>query len=522
MPLRQKVYKSITDLMSGRIQPSFISLIDAAINLTKAFRTLHTSGLCYRDINFGNAFFDPSTGRVLVCDNDNVGTSNAAYAGVLGTPDFMAPEIVRGKSMPNTKTDLHSLAILLFYLLHVGHPLVGRRVLAIRCWDSAARTRIFGEKPQFIFDPNRRDNEAVSFKEDATGETGGQAMIYWRIYPSKIKNTFIQAFTVGLGNPDARVTELEWLNALVDLRNRILKCACGTPNFLDAVSRDAVSADPLRLRNLLRDYCTSEKCRREISVTVQCARNGLLAQLQEVDQQTPLEAYLNRLTNILHEDYGVDQLLARSIIETWVKLFGNHQRFLGILCENNLSLNQIEDADTQNKIGECYHDSVQEQQDYTEAIKWYRKAADQNYANAQYNLGACYANGTGVAKDDAEAVKWYRKAAEQHYAPAQNNLGACYANGTGVTKNEAEAVKWHRKAADQNNAFAQYNLGVCYANGIGVAKDEVEAVKWYRKAADQNHGTAQYKLAFCYENGIGVAKDNAEAAKWCRRAAQRN
>ena len=242
MPLRENRYKSITDLMAGRIQPSFLALIDAAINLTKAFRTLHTSGLCYRDISFGNAFFDPATGQVLVCDNDNVGATNVAYAGVLGTPDFMAPEIVRGKSMPSTKTDLHSLAVLLFYLLHVGHPLVGRRVLSIRCWDSAARTRIFGEHPRFIFDSGRNDNEAVSLKEDTTGETGGQALVYWNLYPSRIKDTFTKAFTQGLADPDARVTELEWLNALADLRNRILKCACGTPNFLDDVGGDAVSA----------------------------------------------------------------------------------------------------------------------------------------------------------------------------------------------------------------------------------------------------------------------------------------
>ena len=34
-------------------------------------------------------------------------------------------------------------------------------------------------------------------------------------------------------------------------------------------------------------------------------------------------------------------------------------------------------------------------------------------ADAQYNLGVCYDNGQGVAKDEVEAVKWYRKAAEQ-------------------------------------------------------------------------------------------------------------
>ncbi len=42
---------------------------------------------------------------------------------------------------------------------------------------------------------------------------------------------------------------------------------------------------------------------------------------------------------------------------------------------------------------------------------------------AQYNLGVMYANGQGVPKDEKQAVVWYRKAAEQGYADAQHNLG---------------------------------------------------------------------------------------------------
>ena len=38
-------------------------------------------------------------------------------------------------------------------------------------------------------------------------------------------------------------------------------------------------------------------------------------------------------------------------------------------------------------------------QDYAEAIKWYRKAAEQGYASAQYNLGIMYDDGEGVPQD---------------------------------------------------------------------------------------------------------------------------
>ena len=52
------------------------------------------------------------------------------------------------------------------------------------------------------------------------------------------------------------------------------------------------------------------------------------------------------------------------------------------------------------------------------------------YADAQSNLGIMYDNGNGVPENDAEAVKWYRKAADQGNAKAQYNLGVMYAMAT--------------------------------------------------------------------------------------------
>src|SRR6266542_2885621 len=124
-----------------------------------------------------------------------------------------------------------------------------------------------------------------------------------------------------------------------------------------------------------------------------------------------------------------------------------------------------------------------------------RAGADKGDAKAQYELGCALFSGTlGVAKDKAEAVKWFRKAAEQNVADAQFSLGACYANGQGVTEDDAEAVKWFRKAAEQNLADAQYNLGVCYDSGEGVAKDQVEAYKWWLLAAGQGNDDAKHNM----------------------------
>ena len=72
MPLRPKNYKGIVDMMKRRAEPTFYALCRAAYNLTNGYQKLHSMGYSYRDISFGNVFFDPDTGDVLICDNDNV------------------------------------------------------------------------------------------------------------------------------------------------------------------------------------------------------------------------------------------------------------------------------------------------------------------------------------------------------------------------------------------------------------------------------------------------------------------
>ena len=181
------------------------------------------------------------------------------------------------------------------------------------------------------------------------------------------------------------------------------------------------------------------------------------------------------------------------------------------------------DAQSQYELGQAFvFGDLGVAMDEVEAVKWFRKAAEQNYAEAQDNLGSCYTFGDGVATDYVEAAKWYRKSAEQNLAKAQFNLGLCYENGRGVATDYVEAVNWYRKSAEQNFAASQSNLGGCYDKGQGVKKDEVEAVKWYRKAAKQNYAMAEFNLAACYATGRGVAKDDVEAMKWCRKAAEQN
>ena len=55
---------------------------------------------------------------------------------------------------------------------------------------------------------------------------------------------------------------------------------------------------------------------------------------------------------------------------------------------------------------------------------------------AQYRLGLKYRLGYGVPEDYAEAAKWCRKAAEQGYARAQWMLGGIYVDGEGIPEDD--------------------------------------------------------------------------------------
>jgi TPR repeat protein len=102
-----------------------------------------------------------------------------------------------------------------------------------------------------------------------------------------------------------------------------------------------------------------------------------------------------------------------------------------------------------------------------------------------------YDTGAGMAQNQTEAVRWYRAAAQQGLAIAQLNLGVDYSTGQGVLKNDAEAIKWFRLAANQGEPQAQFNLGLMYAKGQGVAQNFVEAYRWAKLAADQGHDVAR-------------------------------
>ena len=103
------------------------------------------------------------------------------------------------------------------------------------------------------------------------------------------------------------------------------------------------------------------------------------------------------------------------------------------------------DATSQVALGiQSYRDS-----NYTEALRWFRAAAEQGDSVGQYMLGEMYYNANGVSQDYKEALRWFRAAAEQGQMLAQHKLGVMYYNGQGVPQDYKEALRWYREPAER-------------------------------------------------------------------------
>lgn len=230
MELRPSEYKDFSRFLLAKEHfANTEAVINAALNIVSAFRALHDKGYSYQDLNDGNFFVNPRTGKVLVCDNDNV----APYGenlGIAGKCRYMAPEVVTGESLPSVHTDRFSLAVVLFLLLFLNHPLEGKKTMS-PCLTDAHELRFYGTDPIFIYDPADDSNRPVR-------GVHMNVLKFWSVYPEFIHETFCEAFRresmIGQ-DKQHRVTEKTWQEAFMRLRDSLVRCpSCREETMIDA------------------------------------------------------------------------------------------------------------------------------------------------------------------------------------------------------------------------------------------------------------------------------------------------
>ena len=172
------------------------------------------------------------------------------------------------------------------------------------------------------------------------------------------------------------------------------------------------------------------------------------------------------------------------------------------------------------KIACCYEQGLGVEKNPEEARKYFLKAADKkvkpamekvsdissdnidtaDIPNDMSDLDLCrraddYFFGRSPYRQDyKEAVRYYYKAALNNYTTALVDLGNCYFHGHGVPQDHYKAVQWYKKAATKGYIYGLYNLAWAYEHGQGISKDLAAAKKYYNLAAQQGHPQAKEKL----------------------------
>ena len=117
-------------IISQEERGNFLNYLRISLKLAQAVRRMHAAGLAHSDLSYNNVLIDPHGGNACIIDIDGLVVPNIYPPDVLGTPDFIAPEVLSDntrKTLPSVQTDRHALAVLIYmYLLH-RHPLRGGR-----------------------------------------------------------------------------------------------------------------------------------------------------------------------------------------------------------------------------------------------------------------------------------------------------------------------------------------------------------------------------------------------------------
>ena len=216
---------------------SWATHLRVCLLISRAVRRMHMAGLAHSDLSYKNVLVDPAGGNACIIDIDGLVVPGKFAPDVVGTPDFIAPEVVAtaclGKHDPNRKlpsvlTDQHALAVLIYLYLLYRHPLRGGKV---HDQDSTRDEELsMGERALFVEDPNDASNRIKLAQARPSDLPWADTTLRpYTLTGPYLAPLFLKAFTEGLKNPMARPSATEWETALirtVDLLQPCLNKSC--------------------------------------------------------------------------------------------------------------------------------------------------------------------------------------------------------------------------------------------------------------------------------------------------------
>lgn len=198
---------------------NWLDRVAVALKICKIVGHLHQIGMVITDIAPRNFLASLPAHRLVMLDCDGIMPPGTNAPHVLGTPEYQAPEIVMGE-WPNQQSDLHSLAVLIYRLLFLQHPLLGPQVHSP---DPVQDDNLaLGEKALFIEHPLDYSNRPASMT------------IQSKDFGDQFFKVVLGSFVDGLNTPQKRPSAEQWHTALSKLSAELRPCT--NPNCVGKYS----------------------------------------------------------------------------------------------------------------------------------------------------------------------------------------------------------------------------------------------------------------------------------------------
>lgn len=215
----------------------WLNYFQVSVNIARGVKRLHSAGLAHSDLSYRNVLIDPQTGSANIIDIDGLVVPGLFSPEVIGTADFIAPEVLAtkhlAKSDPNRKlpsrlTDLHALAVLIYMYLLYRHPLRGGNYFG-QVDEVEEENLMMGSKALFVEHPT--DNKNRNFKREY-GDNLDKFKPWtdlkktpYTITGPYLSKLFEQAFIKGLHSPNDRPLAQDWEQALIKSNDLKLECS---------------------------------------------------------------------------------------------------------------------------------------------------------------------------------------------------------------------------------------------------------------------------------------------------------
>ncbi len=211
----------------------WLRYLQISLAIARSVRRLHAAGLAHSDLSYKNVLVDPTSGKACVIDIDGLVVPGKFPPDVVGTPDFIAPEVVAtqhldrsdpARKLPSTATDRHALAVLVYMYLFYRHPLRGGKV---HDPDPTRDEELgMGAKALFVEHPADASNRVrAADLGPAQLPWGDPARMPYTIAGPHLAALFEAAFVDGLHEPAKRPGADQWEQAILKTIDMIQPCS---------------------------------------------------------------------------------------------------------------------------------------------------------------------------------------------------------------------------------------------------------------------------------------------------------